>query len=203
VAFDTAHGKAEVTVTVENKRCVSSKWITKRPRFMRQAQRFALDEKRTIQAALINSGLPYVVARAADLGAEFQDERKLGAAGALLSRAAGQQMPLRDFGMDEDADAYLVMLVGDLADDGTAKAAQVQAAWISPSGSVARMPSGTGALSVGAYFAESGELPLGTRLAVTSPTDHMLEVQIDEASASVGGSVDIIGVMELVSDPRG
>jgi len=201
VVFDTAKGKAEVVVTVASKRCVSSKWTTERPRVISRKQRLTLAGERTISAALINSGLPYVVACAADLDVDFRDERKLGAAGAMLSSAAGQQMPLQGLGMEQDADAYLVMLVGDLTDHGAAQAAQVQAAFISPTGSVARMPTGTGTLSVGAYFNEKRRLPYSRALDVTSPTGHRLRCQVEETKASVEGAVRIISLVDLVADP--
>jgi len=201
VVLDTAKGKAEVIVNIANKRCVSSKWTTERPRVISRKQRLTLNDERIISATLVNSGLPYVVACAADLGVDFQDKRELGAAGAMLSRAAGHQMPLQDLGMEDDADAYLVMLVGDLTDDGAAQAAQVQAAFISPTGSVARMPTGTGTLSVGAYFNEMRKLSYGRALDVTSPTGHRLRCRTEETKASVEGSVRIISLIDLVADP--
>lgn len=125
----------------------------------------------------------------------------LGATGAMLSRAAGQQLPLPELNMEQDADAYLVMVVDDIAVRGPGEVAQVQAAWVSPTGSVAKMPTGTGALSVAAYFAETGQLPSGKTLEVTSPTRHALRCLIGATVASVEGSVRIISLVELVADP--
>jgi len=201
VVFDTAKGKAEVIVTVTDKRCVSSSWTTGRPRVVSHGRNFALHDGRSVPATIISPGLPYVVARAADLGVDLHDARALGAAGAMLSGAVGQQLPLRDIGMAEDLDAYLVMVVGDLRNDDSAETAQVQAAFVSPSGLVASMPTGTGTLSAGTYFNNTGHLPLGKALDVTSPTGNTLRCRIEATEASVEGAVRVISLLDLVADP--
>jgi proline racemase len=202
VTFDTAHGKMDVVATVKNGRCLSLRWLTNRPKVIVHGQLFSLQNERTVSATVVSSGLPYVVARAEDLGVSLHDPQTLGAAGAMLSRAAGQQLPLRDVGMEQDLGSYLVMVVGDITNQDREGAAQVQAAWVSETGDLSRMPTGTGALSVATYLTETGQLASGQKLEVTSPTGHTLSCQIDAAGASLEGSTRIISLVELIGDPQ-
>ncbi len=201
LVFDTAQGKTEVIASIKDGRCLALRWITVRPRIIAHNQGFTLEARRVVPASVISPGLPYLVARAADMGVSLADAEALGAAGAMLSRAAGEQLPLRQVEMEQDLDAYLVMVADDLFDRGQGEAAQVQAAFVSPTGEIARMPTATGTLSVAAHFIDKGQLAAGQFLQVTSPTGHSLTGRIDATRASVEGSARVVSLLQLVADP--
>jgi len=206
VILDTAHGRTDVIVTVEIGRATSARWMTDRPRIISHLHQFALDDGRTVSATVISPGLPYLVARADDLGVSFWDVEGLGDAGSMLSRAAGRQLPLKDVGMEQDAADYLVMLVGDYEDEGPGDAAQTLAVWVGSDGDVnhsptgAHSPTGTGALAVAAYCVEMGKLGVGRSLNVMTPSGQSLRTCIQTAGASVEGEVRVVSLIDLVDE---
>lgn len=200
VTFDTAHGQTQLIVDVEDGHATSATWTTDRPRIVVRSEKISLENDQTVPVTVISPGLPYVVARIDDLGVDFDDVKALGTAGAMLSSAAGQQLPLKDLGMERDADAYLVMLMGDFTDDGAAEAARVFAAWVAPDGNVSHSPAGTGALTAAAYSADRGDLEIGRLLDVVTPYNQRLRSRIDMASACVAGAVRLVAFVDLVTD---
>lgn len=202
VLFDTARGKAEIVLSVEDGRCVSTKWKTPHPRVVAHDRVFSLDDGRSFPATVVSLGLPYAIVRAADIGVDFRAASALSKAGAMVSRVVGRQLPLEDVGLSEDASAYAVMIVGELvldpAQNGARNGAEATVAWVSPTGWVAATPAGTGALSVAAYFAARGELPPGTTLKTVSPSGNSLCCWRDANSASVVAPVRILSLLELV-----
>lgn len=200
--FDTAKGKAEVAVDVADGRCVSATWSTHPPRVIARDREFVLGDGRRVRASVITSGLPYVVASASDLRLDMRDSHRLGAAGADLSRAAGAQLPLGDVGLAEDADAYIVMIVGRPELWAAESTTSVPAAWVSSTGWVAPSPSGTGALAVAAYLAETGVLDPEMALEVVTPAGNGFRCWLDGPTASVRASVEITALLELIADTR-
>lgn len=201
VIFDTAKGKAEVIANIKDGRCISARWVTAHPEILAMQQYFTLDNGRTIPAALITSGLPYLVVRAKDLAVDMQDAKALGAKGAMLSRVAEQQLPLQQTDMAEDASNYLVMIVGDVSVHHENNTATVSVAWVSPTGLVGFCPAGTGALSVTRYFMETGEIAAGTILETLTPSGCRFKSWLDTENAYVEADIQIIALSELILDP--
>lgn len=198
IVFDTAQGKEHLTILIDDERRLAARWTTQRPRIVVPSVEFALQDGRTVAATVVSPGLPFLVAFAADFGISFDDPSSIGVAGALLGRAAEQQLSPQAVGLERELDKYLVMIVGELVDRGPDVPASVQVACVSSTGEISRMPTGTGALSVGTVLDETGQLAPGRWLDATTPTGHMLRTRIEKAQASVEGAADIIARVELV-----
>ncbi len=200
VVFDSAKGTSNVVATVEEGRCISARWTTTPPQIMTCRVPVTLQGDTTVPVTVASLGLPYAIARAEDLDVDIGDAEALGHAGSALSAAVGHQLPLREFGLDKDAEDYVGLIVGEVACDRQSGSVTVCIAWVSSTGWVASSPAATGSLCAAAYLCETGEHQYGQILNVASPFGNTLQCLTDSASAHVEAPVQIVAYAELVAE---
>jgi proline racemase len=197
VTFDTAQGQYTIIATIENGRCVATRWLTNKPRIIFSEQTLKQTDGSTISVSLIHSGLPYIIVRAVDLQLNMDDISALGQAGLLLSGLAETQLDWQTNDMKQGVEYFLFMIVGEFNPLDN----RVAVAWVSPTGSVAFSPSGTGALAVAGYFQAQGQLARGTELITVTPSGCCFRCQLDAQTAYVKATAQVIALSELILDP--
>ncbi len=201
VAFDTAAGTETIVARVEAGQCVAGRWTTAAPRVVVHDGELALDDGRSVPASVVNSGLRYVVSRAADVGVDARDVDSLGRAGTMLSRAAGRRWPVDGEAGTADTGPCLAMIVGGIERRRDAIADHVPVAWISPDGNVAPSPGATGALAAAAHLAAAGELEVGRALDATA-RGGTFRCWLAPGSATIEAPLRIIAWLDLFDRSR-
>lgn len=200
VTFDTARGPAEVRAVIRGGRCVSAAWHTQLPKVVAQDRIVEMESGACVPVTILDAGLPFLVADVTGCGASMEDIESLGTAGASLSKAAGQQVPLCDFGLEHSFPNYLVMLVEPVVKAPGDNQAQIMVGCVMPDGSVSRMPSGLGTLSVAATLAAQGLLDVGNLLCVRTPMGFELSCQTCDHGALLEGQTRLISALQLLED---
>ena len=199
VTFETALGPQVVEAVVEEGSCGSARWLTAAPAVKLFDHDLDIGLTSPIPVALIDTGLPYIVARASSLDVRFSDIERLGASGRELSSMAGRKLPMERFGLSGRTEDYPVLVVGE-PELTVSNTANVPMAWIYPDGRVARMPAGTGALAVAAFCNAAGICEAETLINAISPFGEVIRSRLDngKGQAIVEADVKIVSIGVLV-----
>jgi len=197
VRFDTAKGPMDVAIRNPGPNRYQARWRTTFPEVLFQDRILTLPGGRELPVSLINSGMPYLVARAADLEVDTKDIAALGRAGAAISQAGGAAFPMAAFGLEGQVDAYLVIILGDAEETADSPGLQCGIAWIAPSGWVAPSPAGTGALATLAHLSLEGALAAGQALKTISPAGNGFTSRQTATGAEVEAEIEILSYLSF------
>lgn len=199
VIFDTGAGEARVVARMHDGRCERVRWDTFRPSVIEKDRSFSYGDRGAVSASIISTGLPFLVADGDQCGASFLDSESLGHAGSLLSSVGKKQLPLKEIGLEHAFSDYIVMLTFGGINEMQNGDVEIRAACIMPDGSVSRMPSGLGTLSVAASLHASGHLASDKMLTVRTPAGFELGAKITDTSAELHGKPQLVAMTTLVA----
>jgi len=192
--FETARGLAQVEIAVEGPLMARATWLAPLPSVPVAEQAFDIPHRGKVRLSIVHSGLPYIVVENSELGVSIDDLAQLGRAAMTLSAAVGRAKPVAAFGMADDYDRYLVMVVDATSSD------DVPVVWVSDKGEVARSAGGTGALAALAALQARGLRQPGHTVAIRAP-GGTFQCRIDDSSAVVTATTRIVARHDFLN-PR-